>query len=44
MRRNLEAETGPGMVCVVIPQDLDRLVDHPRLGALVRQLYLYAGR
>ena len=44
LRRNLEAETGPGPVCVVIPQDLDRLLDHPRLGALVRRLSLYAGR
>ena len=44
LRRNVEAETGPATVSVVILQDLDRLLDHPRLGALVRQLSVYAGR
>jgi tetratricopeptide (TPR) repeat protein len=44
LRRNLEAETGPGPVSVVVPHDLDRLLDHPRLGPLVRQLSRYTGR
>ena len=43
LRRNVEAQTGPGTVCVVLVHELARLLDHPRLRALVRRLTLYAG-
>jgi TolB-like protein len=44
LRKNLEAETGPTSYAVGVIPYLDRLLDHPRLGALVRQISLYVGR
>jgi serine/threonine-protein kinase len=43
LRRNGEAESGPTTVLVGPKPDLDALLDHPRLGPLVRQLSLYSG-
>jgi eukaryotic-like serine/threonine-protein kinase len=44
LRRNVEAETGPTSLSVVLIRDLDALLEHPTLGPLVRQLSLYRGR
>jgi tetratricopeptide (TPR) repeat protein len=44
LRRNVEAETGPTSLSVVLIRDLDALLDHATLGPLVRRLSLYAGR
>jgi serine/threonine-protein kinase len=43
LSRNLEEESGPTTVLVGLKPALDGLLDHPRLGALVRRLSLYAG-
>jgi tetratricopeptide (TPR) repeat protein len=44
LRRNIAADTGPATVCVVLVHELARLLEHPRLGALVRRLPPYTGR
>jgi serine/threonine-protein kinase len=44
LRRNVEAETGPTTLSVVLIRDLDALLEHATLGPLVRRLSLYAGR
>ena len=44
LRRNIEAETGPTSLSVVLMEDLERLLSHARLGSLVHQLSLFAGR
>jgi serine/threonine-protein kinase len=44
LRRNVDAETGPTSLSVVLIRDLDQLRDHPRLGTLTRRLSLYRGR
>jgi serine/threonine-protein kinase len=44
LRRNVEAETGPTSLSVVLIRDLEALLEHPTLGALVRLLSLYRGR
>jgi hypothetical protein len=44
LRPNVEAGTGPTSLSVVLIHDLNRLLDHPRLGRLVRRLSPYAGR
>jgi len=44
LRRNVEAETGPTSLSVVLIRDLDALLEHQTLGPLVRQLSLYRGR
>jgi tetratricopeptide (TPR) repeat protein len=44
LRRNVEAETGPTSLSVVLSRDLERLREHPTLGSLVRKLSLYRGR
>jgi hypothetical protein len=44
LRRNVEAETGPTSLSVVLIRDLEALLDHPTLGPLVRMLSLYNGR
>jgi eukaryotic-like serine/threonine-protein kinase len=45
LRRNIEAGTGPTSLATSgIDRELDPLLTHPRLGPLVRQLFLYAER
>jgi eukaryotic-like serine/threonine-protein kinase len=44
LRRNVEAETGPTSLSVVLMRDLDDLLEHPSLGPLVGRLSLYRGR
>ena len=44
LRRNVDAETGPTSLSVVLMRDLDDLLEHPTLGALVSRLSLYRGR
>jgi eukaryotic-like serine/threonine-protein kinase len=44
LRANIEAGTGPVSLAVSgLRHEITPLLDHPRLGALVRQLSLYAG-
>ncbi|HEX7981867.1 MAG TPA: hypothetical protein VF461_24900 [Gemmatimonadaceae bacterium] len=42
MRENLEAATGPTAIVTTVIRELAPLIDHPRLGPLVRQLSLWA--
>jgi TolB-like protein/tRNA A-37 threonylcarbamoyl transferase component Bud32/Tfp pilus assembly protein PilF len=44
LRRNVEAETGPTSLSVVLIRDVEALLEHPTLGALTGQLSLFAGR
>jgi TolB-like protein/tRNA A-37 threonylcarbamoyl transferase component Bud32 len=44
LRRNVDAETGPTSLSVVLMRDLDELRQHPTLGPLVARLSLYRGR
>ena len=45
LQANVDAGTGPVSLAVAgLRHELTPLLDHPRLGPLVRQLSLYAGR
>ena len=44
IRLNVAAGTGPTTQAISIDRELEALLPHPRLGPLVRQLALYAGR
>jgi serine/threonine protein kinase/tetratricopeptide (TPR) repeat protein len=44
LRLNVEAETGPTSLSVVLMEDLEGLLSHRRLGPLVRRLSLFGGR
>jgi serine/threonine-protein kinase len=42
LKRNIEAGTGPTSICTTgVNRELDRMLDHPRLGPLIRQLPFY---
>jgi hypothetical protein len=42
LRENIEAQTGPTAIVTTVVRELEPLLDHPRLGPLVRQLSLWA--
>jgi serine/threonine protein kinase/tetratricopeptide (TPR) repeat protein len=42
LRENVEAATGPTAIVTTVVRELAPLLDHPRLGPLVRQLSLWA--
>ena len=42
LRENIEAMTGPTAIVTTVVRELEPLLDHPRLGPLVRQLSLWA--
>jgi hypothetical protein len=42
LRHNIEAETGPTAIVTTVVRELEPLLDHPRLGPLVRRLSLWA--
>jgi len=42
LRENIEAMTGPTAISTTVTRELDPLLDHPRLGPLVRQLTFWA--
>lgn len=42
LQANVDAMTGPTTIHATIRRDLDALLDHPRLGPLVRKLTLWA--
>jgi hypothetical protein len=44
LRLNIEAGTGPTTLSISVDHELEALLPHPRLGPLVRQLWLYASR
>jgi serine/threonine-protein kinase len=44
LRQNVEAETGPTSLSVVLMEDLEGLLGHPRFGPLVQRLSLFGGR
>ena len=41
---NIDAMTGPAVIVVTVVRELEPLLDHPRLGPLVRRLTLWATR
>ena len=44
LQANIDAMTGPVDIMVAVVRELEPLVDHPRLGPLVRRLTLWATR
>jgi tetratricopeptide (TPR) repeat protein len=42
LRENIEAQTGPTAIVTTVVRELEPLLDHPRLGPLVRQLSFWA--
>ena len=44
LQANIDAMTGPADIVVAVVRELEPLLDHPRLGPLVRRLTLWATR
>ena len=44
LQANVEAMTGPTAIVTTVVRELEALLDHPRLGPLVRKLTLWATR
>jgi serine/threonine-protein kinase len=44
LQTNVDAMTGPGPISITVVRELEPLLDHPRLGPLVRRLTLWATR
>jgi hypothetical protein len=44
LEANIEAMTGPTAIVTTVVRELTPLLDHPRLGPLVRRLTLWATR
>jgi eukaryotic-like serine/threonine-protein kinase len=42
LRENIDAMTGPTAICTTVVRELEPLLDHPRLGPLVRGLTLWS--
>ncbi|HEX6809733.1 MAG TPA: protein kinase, partial [Gemmatimonadaceae bacterium] len=42
LRENIDAMTGPTAIATTVARDLETLLDHPRLGPLVRRLTFWA--
>ena len=44
LQENIDAMTGPGAIVCTVARELEPLVDHPRIGPLVRRLTYWAPR
>jgi hypothetical protein len=44
LQANVDAMTGPTAIVTTVVRELEPLLDHPRLGQLVRRLTLWATR